>query len=42
MTDPGLARQLSHIGRERARRLFDERRTAVEIEAVYQRVLDTL
>ena len=42
LTDPGLARQLSHIGRERARRLFDERRTAVEIEAVYQRVLDTL
>lgn len=40
LTEQSLAHRLRQVGRERARTLFDERRTAAEIEAVYRRVLD--
>ncbi|MCK4450662.1 MAG: glycosyltransferase, partial [Anaerolineae bacterium] len=40
LTEQSLAHRLRQVGRERARTLFDERRTAAEIEAVYCRVLD--
>jgi glycosyltransferase involved in cell wall biosynthesis len=39
-TTPGLARQLGQAGMARARTMFDERRMAAEIEAIYQRVQD--
>ncbi|MBN1953808.1 MAG: glycosyltransferase family 4 protein [Anaerolineae bacterium] len=38
LNDPGLAEQLARAGQSRARTLFDESRTAAEIEAVYQKV----
>lgn len=42
LTEQNLAHRLRQVGRDRARTLFDERRAAAEIEAVYWRFLDTL
>jgi glycosyltransferase involved in cell wall biosynthesis len=39
LADHDLASQFSQIGQARARALFDERRMAADVEAVYQRVL---
>ena len=39
-TTPGLPDRLGQLGRSRARAMFDERRTAAEIEAIYDRVLN--
>jgi glycosyltransferase involved in cell wall biosynthesis len=41
LTEQNLAHRLRQVGRDRARTLFDQRRTAAEIEAVYRRFLDT-
>jgi len=41
LTEKNLAHRLRQLGRHRARTLFDERRAAAEIEAVYRRFLDT-
>jgi glycosyltransferase involved in cell wall biosynthesis len=40
LCNPELTESLRQTGRQRVRALFDERRMAVEIEAVYRRVLD--
>jgi glycosyltransferase involved in cell wall biosynthesis len=39
LAEPGLAQQLGQIGRVRAYACFDIRRMAVDVEAVYQRLL---
>ncbi len=38
LTEPNLARRLGQAGRVRARALFDERRVAADIEAIYDRL----
>jgi glycosyltransferase involved in cell wall biosynthesis len=42
LTEQDLGHRLRQLGRERTRTLFDERRAAAEIEAVYRQFLHTL